>query len=553
MQSRTFTASTRYLLAPIAQEAHVFPPSGELQILGLYRQGQLLEEYELQLSSQPRAWSVLFLQPYAGEELELRLEGGDESLLDLLELSNQFKDAEELYHEPERPLAHITPAHGFMNDPNGLFYYNGTYHYFAQLNPYGFSPGNTHWMHMVSQDLAHWRELPYALLPDETGRMYSGGGVVDEHNTSGLGREGVPPVFLFYTAAGSKSRWSKGRPFEIAAAVSADGGETFQKLPENPLVPNLCFMNRDPKVVWEPAGENWVMAVFLDNDRYMLLYSKNLLDWEQGETLHLYGAAECPDLFCLPLDGDPARMKWVLWGSTDCYMIGRFEGRRFIPETPAVAGSSHKLFSAYSDSAWSPGGYAAQTFTGLPEGRVVQMAWIRAWRSSGPFSSCASVPNEISLHTTPEGPRLRIWPAREVETLYQSSFSFQNRGLEEFERIPRQALGEAMDMTMRLTVKRGCPIAVSVRGVLMVYEPELHRLLLPSGAYDVGLVGDILELRVITDRMSVEIYVNGGQFQIALAGVLDPAHTEIKPVYLDPGVGVDFEVHRLGGLFDREP
>ena len=114
---------------------------------------------------------------------------------------------------------------------------------------------------------------------------------------------------MFYTAAGSKSRWSKGRPFEIAAAVSADGGETFQKLPENPLVPNLCFMNRDPKVVWEPAGENWVMAVFLDNDRYMLLYSKNLLDWEQGETLHLYGAAECPDLFCLPLDGDPARMK----------------------------------------------------------------------------------------------------------------------------------------------------------------------------------------------------------------------------------------------------
>ena len=73
LQSRTFTASTRYLLAPIAQEAHVFPPSGELQILGLYRQGQLLEEYELQLSSQPRAWSVLFLQPYAGEELELRL------------------------------------------------------------------------------------------------------------------------------------------------------------------------------------------------------------------------------------------------------------------------------------------------------------------------------------------------------------------------------------------------------------------------------------------------------------------------------------------------
>ena len=305
-------------------------------------------------------------------------------------------------------------------------------------------------------------------------------------------------------------------------------------------------------MVGEPEGETWAKAIFWDNDRYMLLYSKDLLHGERGEPLRLHGSAECPDLFRLPLDGDPEKMKWVLWGSTDCYMVGRFEGRRFIPEAPAVEGNSHKVFSAYSDSAWSPGGYAAQTFTGLPGGRVVQLAWIRTWRSGGPFSSCASVPNELSLYTTPEGPRLRIWPAREVENLYQSGFSFRNRGLEEFERIPRGALGEAMDMTIRLTVKRGCPIAFSVRGVLMVYEPELCRLLLPSGAYDVGPVGDSLELRIITDKMSVEVYVNGGQFQIALAGVLDPAQTDIKPVYLDPGVGVDFEVHRLGGIFDGQ-
>ncbi|WP_147401639.1 glycoside hydrolase family 32 protein [Acutalibacter sp. 1XD8-33] len=550
MRTRMISASGKYLLLPIAGQLRMFPPSGKLQILGLYRDEQLLEELELNLSVSPRAWGVLYLEPYAGQELELRLEGGDESLLDLLEVADEPKDADTLYREPERPLAHITPARGFMNDPNGLFYYKGEYHYFAQLNPYGFVPGNTHWMHMVSRDLAHWRELPYALLPDETGRMYSGGGIVDENNTSGLGKDGEPPIFLFYTAAGSKTHWSKGRPFEIAAAVSTDGGRTFEKLPENPLVPNILFMNRDPKVVWEPEGENWVMSIFLDNDRYMFLYSKDLIHWDQGDVWEIRGAAECPDLFCLPLDGDETKKKWVLWGSTDCYLVGHFAGRRFVPEGPAVEGCTKKLHSAYSVSAWSPGGYAAQTFTGLPGGRVVQVSWIRTWTSRGPFSSCASVPSELRLVSTAEGPRVFFWPVEEVENLYQDGFSFENRGLEEFERIPRQALGEAMDMTFRLTVKPDQPIAFSVRGVLIVYDPRLGRLMLPSGAYDVGPVGDTLELRIITDRMSMEFFVNGGQFQISLATVLDPAQTGITPVYLEPGIGVDFEVHRLGGIWE---
>lgn len=549
MRMKKIKADGSYLLLPIAGQPGWFPPADKIQILGLYQDGRLMEEYELVLSETPRCWSCLYLEPYRGKKVELRLEGGDERLLDLLEVSDALKDADTLYREPERPLAHLTPMHGFMNDPNGLYYHRGEYHYFAQLNPYGFSPGNTHWMHAVSTDLVHWRELPYALLPDETGRMYSGGGIVDTENTSGMGKEGEPPIFLFYTAAGSKSRWSRGRYFEIAAAVSLDGGRTFVKVEGNPIVPHIAFMNRDPKVVWEPEGQNWVMAIFLDNDRYLLLYSKDLLHWDRGETLIIRGAAECPDLFCLPLDGDLSRKKWVLWGSTDNYIVGRFENRRFVAETEAVEGPVHQLYSAYSTFARSPGGYAAQTFTGLPEGRVIQFSWIRTQVTQGPFSSCASVPHEMRLVSTEEGPRVFIWPAQEVERLYQESFAFQNRGLEEIERIPPQYFGEAMDMTFRFSVKPDQPIAVSVRGVLLVYDPRLNRLILPSGAYEVGPVGDILELRVITDRCSVEIYVNGGQFQTSLATVLDPSMVEVRPVYLDPGIGLDFEIHKLEDMW----
>lgn len=552
MRKRIIYADKRYLLLPIANMVGWFPPADKIQYLSIYRDGILTEEYELVLDREPRCWSCLYLERYQGETLEISLEGGDESLIDLLEISDTLKDADTLYREPMRPLVHFTPMHGFMNDPNGLFYHAGEYHYFAQLNPYGLGVGNTHWMHATSRDLVHWKELPYALLPDESGRMYSGGGVVDVLNTSGLGCDGQPPIFLFYTAAGSKSRWSRGRYFEVGAAVSTDGGKTFEKRPENPIVPHIAFMNRDPKVVWEPEGKNWVMMLYLDDDRYLFLYSADLLHWDTGETVSIRGSAECPDLFCLPLDGNRSRMKWVLWGSTDHYMVGYFAGRHFVAETDTVEGPSHRLHSAYTLMAHSPGNYAAQTFTGVPGDRVIQMSWIRTWVQQGPFSSCATLPNELRLVSTADGPRLSVCPVQEVEQLTQARFSFQNCGLEEIERIPGQYLGEAMDMTFRFGVKPGRLIAVSVRGVLIVYDPQSDRLLLPCGAYRLGLEKDVLDLRVVTDRCSVEIYANDGRFNLALATVLDPSDISVRPVDLDAGIAVDFEIRKLGNMWQNE-
>ena len=186
MRCKTICANRNYLLIPVADSKGWFLPADQMQLLGVYRNGELLEEHEVILSPQPRCWSCLYLERYQDQELELRLEGGDESLIDLLELSDTLKDQETLYREFTRPFAHFTPMHGFMNDPNGLYYQDGVYHFFAQLNPYGFGVANTHWLHAVSRDLIHWEERPYALIPDASGRMYSGGGVVDWENTSGL-------------------------------------------------------------------------------------------------------------------------------------------------------------------------------------------------------------------------------------------------------------------------------------------------------------------------------------------------------------------------------
>lgn len=551
MRRRKITVQNRYLLIPVAADDRWRVPDETLQYLGIYEGDTLLQEYEVVLGRKPRFWSPVYLEQYQGKELELRLENGDETLLELLELSNELKDAETLYRESGRPQVHFTPRHGFMNDPNGLYYDGEAYHYFAQLNPFGLSVGNTHWLHAVSSDLIHWRELPYALLPDESGRMYSGSAVVDADNSSGLGRGDVPPVFLFYTAAGSKSRLGRGRPFEIAAAISRDGGRTYEKYQMNPVVPYLVFYNRDPKVVRHEDGY-WIMMIFLDNSRYLLLYSENLLQWERGQIIEIEGSAECPDLFRLPLDEDESMQKWVLWGSTDNYIVGRIRDREFYPETNVIRGPSHTAVSAYSDALRPSGSYAAQTYFGLPGGRVVQQAWIRARIPGVPFVSCASLPNELKLVSTEDGPRLSLLPAKEVEIMREKGYILRHRGLEDLERIPGEYLAECMDITFGFDCVGTDLIAVSVRGILMVYDPGKRQLFLPNGCFQIPGAQDSLGLRVITDRGSVEIYTGDGLFHTVLATVPDPNNIGVKILALHPSVSVNLELYPLKSIWHAD-
>lgn len=552
MRSKKIRIDKPYLMLPLGDSRNRFIPEKNRQILSLRVDTVLVEEYELVLSPNPRTWAALDLTRYSERDIEVRLEGGDEKLLDMVVPSGTPQDFVSFYHEDMRPLVHLTPRHGSMNDPNGLYYYAGEYHCFAQLNPYGFNTGNTHWMHCVSTDLVRWRQEPCALLPDETGLMYSGSGVVDYHNTSGLQSGEIPPVFLFYTAAGSKSRWSRGRRFEIAAAYSLDGGQTYVKYEDNPVVSHMQFMNRDPKVIWVPEINTWVMVIYLYNDIYRLLCSGNLLRWETMQDVSVTHAAECPDLFRLALDGDPARFYWILWGSPDNYIVGSFEGQHFIPVTGTVEGPCHRLASALSTAALSPGGYAAQTFNNLPDGRVVQMSWINTRPNHGPFLGCLSIPNEVKLVSTPEGPRLSILPAEELDALVADSWAFTDRGLEELCHIPPRFFGEAMDMTFRLTVTPGRIMAVSVRGVLIAYDPETAHLLLPCGAYDVKAPDGLLTLRVITDRCSMEIYADNGLFNLALAVMPDSNDISVRVVDLDPSVGVDFTIRTLNNMWQKE-
>ncbi|WP_284284764.1 glycoside hydrolase family 32 protein [Portibacter lacus] len=251
--------------------------------------------------------------------------------------------SEKYYTEQHRPQFHFSPEENWMNDPNGMVYYEGEYHLFYQYYPDSTVWGPMHWGHAISEDLVHWEHLPIALFPDEHGLIFSGSAVVDWDNTTGFGVEGNPPlvaIFSYHDMEGERSGRDDYQTQGIA--YSNDKGRSWTKYEGNPVIGNPGVRDfRDPKVIWHKDSKQWIMAVAA-LDHLKFYGSPNLKDWtylsEFGKELGSHdGVWECPDLF--PMKSDNGKEYWVLienmnpgnpnGGSGTQYFIGQFDGVQF--------------------------------------------------------------------------------------------------------------------------------------------------------------------------------------------------------------------------------
>jgi fructan beta-fructosidase len=277
------------------------------------------------------------------------------------------------YQEPYRPQFHYTPARNWMNDPNGMVYYKGEYHLFYQYNPSGTTWGNISWGHAVSRDLVHWQELGVAIPHDDEEFVFSGSAVVDKENTSGFGTRQNPPLVAIYTSA-SKVCCRQAQ----ALAYSLDHGRTWTKYAGNPVLDIGSGEFRDPKVFWYAPDQRWIMVVALSVERKVSIYaSENLKDWEHlsnfGPANAVGGVWEVPDLFELPVNGNPRNKKWVMvvninpggiaGGSGAQYFVGDFDGTTFhadniVGDYTPPAGDVYEDFEQSDYGGWSTTGTA---------------------------------------------------------------------------------------------------------------------------------------------------------------------------------------------------
>ncbi len=306
---------------------------------------------------------------------------------------------------------------GWINDPNGLVYYDGAYHLFCQHNPDDVKWGPMHWSHAVSSDLINWQEQPIALYPDHLGTCFSGSAVVDRRNTSGLGEDGNPALLAFYTAAGRLA--TPEQPTTQCLAFSTDKGRSWRKYEDNPVLAHVVGENRDPKVFWHEPAKRWIMVLYLEGGTFGLFGSPDARNWEALSRFEVQGNCECPDLFEMSVAGDDDRRTWVFlsgagkWRRGDCarYVLGSFDGVTFTPESDPTP------------IEWGGWNYSTQTFSDAPEGRRIFVGWFStqfdgsAAFPGNPFNGQYRVPWELSLVETDSGLHIARRPVDELNDL----------------------------------------------------------------------------------------------------------------------------------------
>lgn len=448
-----------------------------------------------------------------------------------------------LWQEPFRPQFHFSPRKNWINDPNGLVYFEGEYHLFFQYNPFGKKWGHMSWGHAVSADLLHWQELPVA-IPETDHMIFSGSALVDWENVSGFGIDGKPPLLAFYTtfdeAANRQSQH---------LAYSRDRGRSWTPYEGNPVLDLDKEHFRDPQVFWYAPGNHWVLVVALPQEHKIQIYnSHDLLDWslksEFGPAGNAAGQWECPNLCEVPVDG-VAASRWVLkvdvdknflnGGSGSQYFVGEFDGMQFMPE--ADSNGSLALTTDFGADF-----YAAITWSDLPEQHdfPVWIGWMSNHQSgvhtpTDPWRGSMTVPRELFLFMEDGAHRLGQRPVAQFEALRRSRRDISDITLSPGIRFDLGDLGPtgAVDLSFRHHVSGN-----GIAGVRMIGDDGNH--------IDIGydaLRGDVYidrrqaggdfhpdfpakhtcpvaaeTFRILIDAASVELFVNGGRY------VLTDAH-----------------------------
>src|ERR1700744_383030 len=348
------------------------------------------------------------------------------------------------YREQYRPQIHFSPPAHWMNDPNGLVYYNGVYNLFYQYYPKATVWGPMHWGHATSRDLIHWKNQPIALYPDSLGLIFSGSAVVDVNNTSGFGKNGKPPLVAIFSHHSQKGAKASRMNFQNQSlAYSNDDGKTWTKYAHNPVLKNPGIPDfRDPNVMWYAPGKKWVMSL-ATKDRLTFYSSKNLKDWtkesEFGEHLGAHGGVwECPDLF--PLTAADGKKLWVLivninpggpaGGSATQYFTGNFDGKTFTPNR--------------TDTRWLDEGtdeYAGVTWHNTGNRRIF-LGWMSNWAYAEAvptklWRSAMTVPRELKLVKVDTGYFVAAEPVKELGSLKSQTIDLHNIKVKGEVNIPR--------------------------------------------------------------------------------------------------------------------
>ena len=532
-----------YMLLPVQDDA----PEGKICIVrnnvqeGTFMNVRLARE-------RVDSYVPFVLSAYKGQHISIDIQGVPENALCWKEL--KMSDSFDMTNKEKfRPVYHHTPAYGWMNDPNGMFYKDGVYHLYFQYNPYGSVWGNMHWGHSTSTDLMHWKFEGCAIVPDAWGAIFSGSCVVDHENTAGFGKEAV---VAFYTSA-KASPW--GDVQSQSMAYSLDNGKTFVKYEGNPILTSSEKDFRDPKVFWYAPGKHWVMMLAVG--QHMEIYSSvNLKEWKKesefGAMQGAHGGVwECPDLVEIPVEGTREK-KWVLicnlnpggpfGGSAAQYFVGSFDGKKFVNESPTQ--------TKWMD--WGKDNYATVTWNNAPDGRCIALGWMSNWQYANnvptrQYRSANTLARDLTLYREGQELYLKSTPSVEVKKARGKKVSIPSFRVSEKHEIvnlfeEKQGAYEVEILIQNAGASKIAFCLLNDKGekVSMYYDLNRKQFVMDrseSGKVDFSKdfpavtvapanVDKELTLRLFVDRSSIEAFGEDGKF--VMTNLVFPSQPYVK-------------------------
>ena len=470
--------------------------------------GNAVRDFNINLADgTPDWWAFVDVSAFQGQTATLTVSSGSASLSAIVQ-SNGIVGATNLYQEILRPQLHYSSKRGWLNDANGMIYYQGKYHLYYQHDPFNWNgTDQKFWGHAVSTDMVHWQELPEAIYPHSYGDwVWSGSAVVDSANSSGF-KTGTNDVIVasFYSTSRSE-----------CIAYSTNGGLNFTDYTNNPVVVNN---GRDPHILWYAPSNYWVMAVYdgSGGDGIAFYSSPNLRQWTYRSKI--MGFYECPDLFQMPVDGNSNNMEWLLCDGSSGYMLGQFNGAVFTPATSKLPGNSGSGF------------YASQTFTTMPPGdsRRVRMGWAIISMPNMPFNQMLFFPTELTLQTLSAGVQLCSQPVAEITNAVVNTYSWTNLTLNPGSNPLSGIRGGTFDLRAEFTPGTAQAITFVLCGVTITYSPAAQQITCNGITQALPPVNGTVKLEAITDRQSVEIFGNAGQLYMPIGSTgYSPANNSLS-------------------------
>lgn len=465
--------------------------------------------------------------------------------------ARKYEEAsEKMIKKEERPDFHLSVRTGWMNDPNGFFYYKGRYHMFYQYYPYDTKWGDMHWGHAVSKDLLHWEFLPAALAPDEAydrDGCFSGSAVELPD-----GRQ-----LLMYTGVVRTPQWNGGHCDIQTQCIAVGDGVDYEKCDCNPVLDGKDLPQgfsredfRDPKMWRDADGKYWCVVGNRSADgsgQILLFSSEDAFQWKYEKVLaenqNRFGKMwECPDFF--ELDG-----KWVLLTSPQDMLPQGFEFHNGNGTLCLIGEFDQKTLSFTEKNKHSIDYgidfYAPQTVL-TPDGRRVMIGWMQNWDTSMPHSPYQkwfgqmSLPRELSV----KNGRLYQKPVRELYGMRKNKVEYSGVTLEndtihlegirgrridmELSVRPAEQDGSYRKFAIRFAQNGEYQTSLSFRPYESVLKIDRkfsgsRRALIHQRRCKVNGRGEELKLRIVLDRFSVEAFINDGEQVMTATFYTDPA------------------------------